>query len=704
MLGYIYLISICLLLDYSFSSVTVTEDNLEDDYVEAHNLVANDTCPSLIAKCFCDELCLSKSDCCSDYPLLNKSLLMDDEQRHILETSCIKKVHGINELNTTTHEDGIVLLEQIHAVAECPLNTPKDLARRCNRSKDIELFFHDITASGSDWISSSKGHFSVVILDAIPFHIKTSDIRAIAPVVSQKTGRVYANIDCAQCHGELKMVPGEDFNEHIRKNLKFFTVKFFCHLSESGNRICIAESTLPPSLSRPCGILAQSYRKHQSFLRDHIKWHEFLALPEKYLGFEISTEKKEEQNKVLNVIESILDILQIIVCIFSALCLCVLLIVYGKTKSLHQRLSNQLIMGLASSILSLLLIYLTLPLIVEQIHISSRYVCVTIAILIHYFFLCSFTWMSTFGISLMNTFGGIHTCQLCFSYIKLKLTRPRRGMNSANSTFVSSAMQSMVIQSAKRSDPSSAKTITLFSLLAIILPLCFTIPAIIINEIVYPNDCLNEQYVAGLLDSEVDETICTKSQQILSLLTPGFCPPENCKRTWFTVHHAFIIWFLAPTTLLLAFNCITLIIVGLHIWFLSKNDLNIQSNDRGESEQSDIQKQNRKMLKICLNLSIILGVVWIFQILTSLLPGVPIIGRIASLVTSGQGAALTFVSIGKQKSKPITTTCSWTSMFTVGNTSSSWSSSQRNLNWIRQRKFKRSSSEKPDMNVQSTNC
>ncbi|VDQ00297.1 unnamed protein product [Trichobilharzia regenti] len=261
----------------------------------------------------------------------------------------------------------------------------------------------------------------------------------------------------------------------------------------------------------------------------------------------------------------------------------------------------------------------------------------------------------------------------------------------------------MVIQSAKRSDSSSSKTITLFSLLAIILPLCLTIPAIVINEIVYPNDCLNEQYVAGLLNSEVDETICTKSQRILSLLTPGFCPPENCKRTWFTVHHAFIIWFLAPTTLLLAFNCITLIIVGLHIWFLGKNDLNIKSNDRGESEQSDIHKQNRKMLKICLNLSIILGVVWIFQILTSLLPGVPIIGRIASLVTSGQGAALTFVSVGKRKSKPLMTTCSWTSMFTVGNTTSSWSS-QRNLNWIRQRKCKRSTSEKPDMNVQSSNC
>ncbi|VDQ02437.1 unnamed protein product, partial [Trichobilharzia regenti] len=415
MLGYIYLISLCLLLDYSFSSVT--EINLEDDYVEAYNQVANDTCPSLIARCFCDELCMSKSDCCSDYPLLNKSLLMSDEQHKILETSCIKKVYGINELNTT-YEDGIVMLEQIHAVAECPLNTPKDLARRCNRSKDIELSFHDITGSGNDWITSSKEHFSVVILDSIPFHIKTSDIRAIAPVVSQKTGRVYANVDCAQCHGELKMVPGEDFNEHIRKNLKFFTVKFLCHLSETGNRV------------RP-----------QSFFRDHIKWHEFLALPEKYLGFQISTEKNEEENKALKVIESILDILQIIVCIFSALCLCVLLIVYGKTKSLHQRLSNQLIMGLASSILSLLLIYLTLPLVVEQIHISSRYVCVTIAVLIHYFFLCSFTWMSTFGISLMNTFGGIHTCQLCFSYIKLKLTRPRRGTNSVNSTFVSSAMQ-----------------------------------------------------------------------------------------------------------------------------------------------------------------------------------------------------------------------------------------------------------------------
>ncbi|CAH8496765.1 unnamed protein product [Heterobilharzia americana] len=360
-------------------------------------------------------------------------------------------------------------------------------------------------------------------------------------------------------------------------------------------------------------------------------------------------------------------------------------------------------MGLASSILGLLLVYLTLPLVVGQINISSRCICVTIAILIHYFFLCSFTWMSTFGISLMNTFGGIHIFHLCFSYIKLRLTKSENRKDSLNRTFVSSAMQSMVIQSTKRNSSTSPKAIILFSLLATSLPLCFVIPAVIINEKVYPNECIHEQYLAKLLGNEVDESVCTISQWILSYLTPGFCPPKDCTRPWFTVHEAFVLWFLAPTTFLLVFNCIVIIVVGIHVWFLSENELNVSPNDKNQAENSDFHKQSRKMLRICFKLSIILGVVWIFQILASLLPYVPLIGRVASLVSSSQGAALTFVSLGSRKSKPAVTTCDWTSIFTVSG-GTSCGSSQRGINWIKPRIFKNSSSEKPDINLQSTNC
>ncbi|CAH8512093.1 unnamed protein product [Schistosoma rodhaini] len=664
-----------------------------------------DTCNSLLAKCYCDELCTKKSDCCSDYPLYNNSF----HDNNILTTTCIKKIHYVTDLPyiIEEYED---LSEEIYAISNCPLNTSMKIASKCNRSKYIKIQFNDLsTLDKKNWDIFSKEYISGIISNKILFHFKISDIRAIAPVVSLKTNRIYANIDCAQCHGELKSIPGENFHNSMKKYLKFYTVKIRCHLVGNNKyRICLLDTALPPSYSRSCPTLLRSNITPLSVSNKRIRWHEFLALPQKYLGFEMNTneeEKEEEEEKkstILRITESIFDILQIIVSIFSAICLCTLLIIHGKTKSLYQKLSNQLIMGLASSILSLLLIYLTLPLIIEYINIFNRQLCVMIAFLIHYFFLCSFIWMLTFGINLLNTFGGIHTCLLCCSYIKLKVTKSKEKVDSINHRFISRAMQSMVIQSAKRSGSNSMKSIVFSSLLSIILPFCFVIPAIIINEKTYPNECIHEQHVAKMLNNEVDESICTKSQKILSYLTPGFCPPEDCTRPWFTINEAFFLWFLAPTTVLLAFNCLVLIIVGTHIWFLSQNELNISTGIGSESDTNDFPKQSRKMLKICFNLSIILGIVWIFQILASLLPDVPLIGRVASLVSSAQGAALTFTTTSNLKRKA-KTTCEWTSIFTLSNSNTS-GTNHTFRNWIRPEKLKANSSEKPDSNLQSTKC
>ncbi|KAK4469361.1 hypothetical protein MN116_006921 [Schistosoma mekongi] len=669
------------------------KDNLsinqfEEDHIKS---LRNNTCNSLISTCHCDELCIKKLDCCIDYPLLNNSQVND-----IITTKCIRKFHYISdELNIL--EEYQLINEQIYAIANCPLNTSNNLAQRCNRINNIEIMFYD----NYNWHISSKEYITGIISNKILFNIKTSDIRTIAPVVSLRTNRIYANIDCAQCHGELKFRPGENFNDYIRKYLKFYTVKIRCHLINDKHRLCLLDTALPPSYSRYCPSPLRSNGTPLLMYGKHIKWHEFLAIPQKYLGFDIHN-NKEDKSTIIKIIESLFDILQIIVSLFSAICLCTLLIIHSRTKSLHQKLSNQLVMGLAISILSLLIVYLTLPLIIEQMNINNRKLCIIMAFLIHYFFLCSFTWMSTFGISLMHTFGGIHTCLLCFSYIKLKMINSSNMINSLNHKFITNALQSMVVQSAKRSSSNSSKSIILSSLLAIMLPFCFVIPAIIINEKVYPNECIHEQYVDKLLNNDIDESVCTKTQWILSYLTPGFCPPENCTRPWFTINEAFFIWFLTPTTILLAFNCIILIIVSTHIWFLSRNELNTSSYLENEIDTNEFPKQSRKMLKICFNLSIILGLVWIFQILASLLPNIPLIGRIASLVSSAQGAALTFTTTNNLKSKTMTT-CTWTSIFTLNNNSTN-ESNQHSRNWIKSKKLKMHSLEKLDSNLQSTKC
>ncbi|TNN10421.1 hypothetical protein EWB00_005377 [Schistosoma japonicum] len=685
---------LCIIIIYNQITYSITSLNRNElkDSIKSYKTLRNNTCNSLIANCHCDELCQMKFDCCSDYPLLNNS-----QHNVILTTKCIRKFHYVSdEMNILKEYQSIN--EQIYAIANCPLNTSKNLAERCNRVNHIEIMFHD----DYDWRISSKQYITGIISNKIIFNIKTSDIRTIAPVVSLKTNRIYANIDCAQCHGELKSQPGENFNEYIRKYLKFYTVKIRCQLISNMHRLCQLDTALPPSYSRYCPSPLRFNGTPLLMYGQHIKWHEFLAIPKNYLGFDIHNDKEEKSTTVLQIIESLFDILQIIVSLFSAICLCALLIIHGKTKSLHQRLSNQLVMGLSTSILSLLIVYLTLPLVIGQINITNRRLCVMIAFLIHYFFLCSFTWMSTFGISLMHTFGGIHTCQLCISYIKLKVTNSSKMIDSINQKFISNAMQSMVIQSAKRSSSNSSKSIILSSLLAIMLPLCFVIPAIIINEKVYPNECIHEQYIAKLLNNDIDESVCTKTQWILSYLTPGFCPPENCTRPWFTINEAFFLWFLTPTTILLAFNCIVLIIVSTHIWFLSRNELNTLSHLENEIDNNEFPKQSRKMLKICFNLSIILGLVWIFQILASLLPNIPLIGRIASLVSSSQGAALAFTTTNNLKRKTITT-CTWTSIFTLNHNSTN-ESNQQSCNWIKSKKGKMYSLEKLDSNLQSTKC
>ncbi|XP_018649921.1 hypothetical protein Smp_176820 [Schistosoma mansoni] len=322
------------------------------DIITINQLSKHDTCNSLLAKCYCDELCTKKSDCCSDYPLYNNSF----HDNNILTTTCVKKIHYVTD-EPNIIEEYEDLSEEIYAISNCPLNTSKKIASRCNRSKYINIEFNDLsTLDRKNKDILSKEYISGIISNKILFHFKTSDIRAIAPVVSLKTNRIYANIDCAQCHGELKSIPA----------------------GKNKYRICLLDTALPPSYSRSCPTLLRSNITPLSMSNKRIRWHEFLALPQKYL---------------------------------------------------------------ASSILSLLLIYLTLPLIIEHINILNRQLCVMIAFLIHYFFLCSFIWMLTFGINLLNTFGGIHTCLLCCSYIKLKVTKSKEKVDSINHRFISRAMQ-----------------------------------------------------------------------------------------------------------------------------------------------------------------------------------------------------------------------------------------------------------------------
>ncbi|VDP25937.1 unnamed protein product [Schistosoma margrebowiei] len=395
---------------------------------------------------------------CPDYPLYNDSLNNND---NIIPTTCIKKSHYVidNSYSLDEYED---FTEEIYAITNCPLNTSKTLTSKCNQAKYIKIKFIDLSNINKiNWNLIKNQYISGIISNNILFHFKLSDIRAIAPVISLKTNRIYANIDCAQCHGEFKIIPGMNFNDYLKKYIKFYTVKIRCHLINNQYRICLLDTILPPSYTRSCSSLLRTNITPLSIMNKRIKWHEFVALPSKYLGFNLNltnnnnnnndnNNNNNDQSTILKFIESIFDILQLIITILSAICLCILLIIYSKTKSIYQKLSNQLIMGLSLSILCLLLIYLTLSLIIEQLNIFNRQYCVLIAFLIHYFFLCSFIWMLIFGMNLLNTFGGIHTCLLCITYIKLKITKSKETINSINHQFISNAMHWLAMESRMR--------------------------------------------------------------------------------------------------------------------------------------------------------------------------------------------------------------------------------------------------------------
>ncbi|CAH8500262.1 unnamed protein product [Heterobilharzia americana] len=346
-------------------------------------------------------------------------------------------------------------------------------------------------------------------------------------------------------------------------------------------------------------------------------------------------------------------------------CLC-------EYKELRCRVSSQLVMGMAVFMLGLLSVYLTLPLLISQKGNSDHGNCLIVAVLLHYFFLGSFSWMSTLGLSLLNTFGGIHICRLCFTYFKLKLTQCGTGPNSVSQMISDSSVNGMMVRTNVRNHSKDIhKRTALSSVFAITLPLCFVVPALILNEIYRYNQCWtgDENDRPSYFTSpgnDKEQQNCTEMSRQMRYYNPGFCFIESGIRPWFTVHGAFILWFFLPTALMLAFNSGVLLLVSTYIWLSNQNktlkSLSEDTVTSGDSKSAkNYDKYNRNMIRICMHLSITLGIVWIFQLLASLIPHQSIVNRIAGLISSGQGAALGFVSL--MNTKRGKSLLNWTSFF-----------------------------------------
>ncbi|CAH8838317.1 unnamed protein product [Trichobilharzia szidati] len=664
---YIEVICILLQLFVLINIIQVTKSSASNELELQSTISDNKTCNASIGSCYCDEMCTMKSDCCDDY----QNFIQQKELKNISSMprhDCIHTARTFADDRDLEKHGGWFM-----AVAQCPSGTGIELVKRCTKSKDLFIHFDDYTVKDNSNGSKIARKFISLDLTHLTFRIRKEDIRLMAPVVSKVNGRVYANIYCAYCHNELNsVVTGDELmGSTFQERLYMYSVFVHCRTYQDTDRLCVANSQLPPSLRRPCDN--RKYLKPKStqdvFSLSDFKWHQFMVMPQNYLELKSDDDVPVEDNETLRIIESFLDIMQLLICIFSALSLCVLIIVYSTTRELRRRISNQLVMGLATSMLGLLSVYLTLPLLINQKSHSSQGNCLTIAVLLHYFFIGTFAWMSTLGLSLMNTFGGVQTCHICFIYLKQRLTRSGGNTNSL------SQMKGMMTRTDMRNQSKPIHRRTLFSMLfAIALPLCFVVPALALNEFYRFNPChinIDEDHYlySTFLDSGKQKANCTDTLKQMEYFSPGFCSIESHKRPWFTKHGGFIVWFLTPTTLMLVFNSIVLLLVGMYIWLVNKNKtLKSLSENKPLEKDSKIsntpEKSNRNMMRICLHLSITLGTVWIFQLLASLFPQQPILSRIAGLVSSAQGAALGFVSLMNTKRGKLLFT--WTSIFSTG--------------------------------------
>nr|CDS35230.1 G protein coupled receptor 64 [Hymenolepis microstoma]CUU98266.1 G protein coupled receptor 64 [Hymenolepis microstoma] len=187
--------------------------------------------------------------------------------------------------------------------------------------------------------------------------------------------------------------------------------------------------------------------------------------------------------------------------------------------------------------------------------------------------------------------------------------------------------------------------------LAVILPLCLVIPAVLVNEKAFsqlspiyahlstpsPSKTLDEADSKAMESGGIENmTRVEVLGSSLSLADPGFCP--DSARAWFTNFGGLCVWFLVPAGTVISFNAVALIVVCMQICRLSKET---QLNSSPESEQEKKRREKGKNLTgICGKLAIILGVSWFVQMFAGWLPSSLIMRRMLALVNCAQGGVI----------------------------------------------------------------
>lgn len=184
-------------------------------------------------------------------------------------------------------------------------------------------------------------------------------------------------------------------------------------------------------------------------------------------------------------------------------------------------------------------------------------------------------------------------------------------------------------------------------MLACLIPLCFTIPALATNECAYRRlKPLHE--VTKYTQSHISEE--TELGFTLYHLNPGFCPPHNSNYAWFSGQYAALLtWFLVPAGSIICFNFIALIIVCIQICQL-KRETGLSPSSIGLRRNAHVGS-SKSLLWVCTKLTIILGAGWFIQLITGLWPELDILRRVAGLVNSSQGGIVAISMLAGSKAR-----------------------------------------------------
>ncbi|KAL5112256.1 hypothetical protein TcWFU_006046 [Taenia crassiceps] len=199
-------------------------------------------------------------------------------------------------------------------------------------------------------------------------------------------------------------------------------------------------------------------------------------------------------------------------------------------------------------------------------------------------------------------------------------------------------------------DPNPNRRFKHQVVVATILPLCFTIPTLVINEYIHLRlKPLNETGVNGNWSFSSHEA---ELGSTLYRLYPGFCPINDPNYAWFKGHHiGLLAWFLIPAGVTICFNLFALIVVCIQICRL-KRETGLSAGNA--SPQLDAHmKPSKSVVAVCTKLAVILGASWFIQLLAGLCPQMEVLRQLAGLVNSAQGGIIAVSMLASSKARRV---------------------------------------------------